>query len=245
MNIGNKNPFRYRGYYFDKEFNLYYLKTRYYDSRLGRFISPDSISYTNPESVMGYNLYAYCNDNPVMYVDIDGHSATLIILGLIGATLGFGIAAYIDSQDGEMFNGDVKWYDYLGASVLGTLVGLGAGWLGGLSSSFTIPTFGIANLGGVAASGITGGIELTISGAQILAGIGASSLILMMASHNRPRNNVDQNKQFKDAVRKVGLNPNDPKVKDELRKIHQYIRKTRQDLGWQELVELIRKGFGW
>ncbi|MBR1891817.1 MAG: hypothetical protein IJ811_04925 [Clostridia bacterium] len=33
-NIGNVNPFRYRGYYWDSEFGWYYLKTRYYYSAL-------------------------------------------------------------------------------------------------------------------------------------------------------------------------------------------------------------------
>ncbi len=40
-NIAILNPFRYRGYYFDTEFNLYYLQNRYYDPQLGRFISAD------------------------------------------------------------------------------------------------------------------------------------------------------------------------------------------------------------
>lgn len=53
---------------------MYYLQSRYYDPALGRFISPDSISYLEPESVIGLNLYAYCGDNPVMYVDPTGHS---------------------------------------------------------------------------------------------------------------------------------------------------------------------------
>ena len=35
--IGNINPFRYKGYYFDSETNLYYLQTRYYDPSIGRF----------------------------------------------------------------------------------------------------------------------------------------------------------------------------------------------------------------
>ena len=34
-----KNPFRYRGYYYDADLGLYYLQTRYYDSNTGRFIS--------------------------------------------------------------------------------------------------------------------------------------------------------------------------------------------------------------
>ena len=71
--IGNINPFRYKGYYFDSETNLYYLQTRYYDPSIGRFISPDSIDYLNNESVDGLNLYAYCGNNPVMRVDPTGH----------------------------------------------------------------------------------------------------------------------------------------------------------------------------
>ena len=67
--IGNINPIRYRGYYWDSEFGLYYLQSRYYDPAVGRFISPDDVSYLDPESVVGLNLYAYCGNNPVMNVD--------------------------------------------------------------------------------------------------------------------------------------------------------------------------------
>lgn len=71
-NIGNLNPMRYRGYYYDEEFALYYLQSRYYDPALGRFISPDSVDYLNPDSVAGMNLYAYCSNNPVMQTDPSG-----------------------------------------------------------------------------------------------------------------------------------------------------------------------------
>ena len=37
--IAAKNPFRYRGYYYDSDLSLYYLNTRYYDSIVGRFVS--------------------------------------------------------------------------------------------------------------------------------------------------------------------------------------------------------------
>ena len=63
--IGELNPFRYRGYYYDTETELYYLQTRYYDPELGRFISQDSIEYAEPETINGLNLYAYCANNPV------------------------------------------------------------------------------------------------------------------------------------------------------------------------------------
>ncbi|MBR6646570.1 MAG: hypothetical protein IKM61_00130 [Eubacteriaceae bacterium] len=37
--VGQLNPFRYRGYYYDSESGLYYLNSRYYDPETGRFIS--------------------------------------------------------------------------------------------------------------------------------------------------------------------------------------------------------------
>ena len=70
--IGNLNPFRYRGYYYDTETDLYYLQTRYYDPEVGRFISRDAIEYADPETIIGLNLYAYCKNNPIMNVDPTG-----------------------------------------------------------------------------------------------------------------------------------------------------------------------------
>ena len=72
--IAEKNPIRYRGYYYDEETSLYYLKSRYYDPITGRFITIDDISYIDPETINGLNLYAYCGNNPVMNVDPNGTS---------------------------------------------------------------------------------------------------------------------------------------------------------------------------
>ena len=65
------NPFRYRGYYYDDDTGLYYLNTRYYDPSMGRFINAD-IYVSTGQGIIGNNMYAYCNNNPVMYVDING-----------------------------------------------------------------------------------------------------------------------------------------------------------------------------
>ena len=67
--IATLNPFRYRGYYFDTETNLYFLKTRYYDPEIGRFMTIDDISYLSPKHINGLNLYAYCRNNPVAGYD--------------------------------------------------------------------------------------------------------------------------------------------------------------------------------
>ncbi len=78
--IAEANAFRYRGYYFDNESGLYYLNSRYYDPIIGRFISPDSLDYLDPSAVGGLNLYAYCGNNPIMYVDPEGHSFLLAVI---------------------------------------------------------------------------------------------------------------------------------------------------------------------
>jgi len=72
--IGSLNPHRYRGYYYDNETNLYYLRTRYYDPETGRFINADDIAILDETktSINGLNLYAYCNNNPIMFIDPTG-----------------------------------------------------------------------------------------------------------------------------------------------------------------------------
>ena len=65
------NPFRYRGYYYDTETGFYYLNSRYYDPSVGRFLNADSALY---KSMLGFNLFAYCENNPVYYIDPYGES---------------------------------------------------------------------------------------------------------------------------------------------------------------------------
>ncbi|MEA4848852.1 MAG: RHS repeat-associated core domain-containing protein [Clostridiaceae bacterium] len=67
------NPFRYCGEYYDLETNTYYLRARYYDPTTGRFLSEDTYTgqVTDPLSL---NLYTYCGNNPVKYIDPTGHS---------------------------------------------------------------------------------------------------------------------------------------------------------------------------
>ena len=83
-NIGDLNPIRYRGYYFDIETGLYYLKTRYYDPQTGRFINMDKIEILDESITLvnGLNLYAYAGNNPVMNVDEDGMFLRRLFRGL-------------------------------------------------------------------------------------------------------------------------------------------------------------------
>ena len=92
--IGNLNPFRYRGYYYDVETKLYYLKTRYYDPELGRFMTIDGIEYLDPETINGLNLYAYCGNNPVMAVDPNGNKWWHWLIGCL-ALVGGAILCFV------------------------------------------------------------------------------------------------------------------------------------------------------
>ena len=71
------NPFRYRGYYYDVETGYYYLQTRYYNPEWGRFLNADSALYGN---MLGFNLFAYCYNNPVNYFDPTGESGIAAVL---------------------------------------------------------------------------------------------------------------------------------------------------------------------
>ena len=65
------NPFRYRGYYYDSETGYYYLQTRYYNPEWGRFLNADGYVNANGD-ILGYNMFAYCSNNPVMGYDPEG-----------------------------------------------------------------------------------------------------------------------------------------------------------------------------
>ena len=71
--VGNK--FRYAGEQYNSITGEYYLRARYYDPAMGRFMNEDTYKgqIENPQSM---NLYAYCVNNPVIYIDPSGHRAS-------------------------------------------------------------------------------------------------------------------------------------------------------------------------
>ena len=68
--LGQKNPFRYRGYIYDDETRFYFILSRYYNAALSKMCSADDVLKTRRE--LGCNLYCYCRNNPVKMVDPDG-----------------------------------------------------------------------------------------------------------------------------------------------------------------------------
>ena len=83
------NPFTYRGYYYDNDLDLYYLQSRYYDSKICRFISPDEIGYLGANGDLNsYNLYAYCSNDPINCVDPTGTFSLKLGIIIAGAIVG-------------------------------------------------------------------------------------------------------------------------------------------------------------
>ena len=93
--IANINPIRYRGYYWDKESELYYLQSRYYDTITKRFVNPDSYVYTG-QDMQSANMYAYCGNCPITKADVSG-SKWMDIDGGVGG--GGGVLVSIGTKE--------------------------------------------------------------------------------------------------------------------------------------------------
>jgi RHS repeat-associated protein len=73
-----ENPFLYSGELWDSTSNLQYLRARWYDPRMGRFISEDTYEgqISNPLSL---NLYTYAHNNPLLYIDPTGNAVETVV----------------------------------------------------------------------------------------------------------------------------------------------------------------------
>ena len=72
--LGYANPFRYRGYIYDDETWMYWLRSRYYYPELHRFINADDVEYLGmDEELLSYNQYSYCRNSPINRFDAEGN----------------------------------------------------------------------------------------------------------------------------------------------------------------------------
>ena len=144
-------PFRYRSYYYDSETGFYYLNSRYYDPQIRRFISADNIDVINasPTELTDKNLYAYCDNNPIMRIDDGGEFWNFVIGAAVGAIIG-GITAAISSYQST---GEVN----VGA----VLIGAGAGAIGGLVGASGLGCVTQAAISGVVSFAANVGTQLT------------------------------------------------------------------------------------
>ena len=130
------NPLRYRGYYYDTETGFYYLQSRYYDPAICRFINADEYSSTG-QGLLGYNMFAYCNNNPVMAADPNGEWLNFVVGAVVGAIIG-GVTAAISS------------YKETGSVNLASVaLGAATGAVGGLIGASGVPAVGQAVASGL------------------------------------------------------------------------------------------------
>ena len=184
------NPFRYKGYYYDTESGMYYCNSRYYVPEWCRWLTADSPSFLQPESLNGMNLFAYCCNDPVNKIDTLGSFAitisTLVWAIAIGAGVGGGIgfgSAYASDVIGNVKKDGFQWSDfntfednwkhYIGATAGGAVAGAGVGLcsvLGGGAGAAMIAQTSLA-IGGVTMSGLSA-LGVGVGGAFVSGGVG-------------------------------------------------------------------------
>ena len=177
--IGQKNPFRYRGYYYDTESGLYYTASRYYDPEVGRFLSPDAIDTltATPSALTDKNLYAYCDNNPVMRQDSSGEFWDLFSAA-VGAVVNVATTVISSAVTGQK----ISFRDVRVAAVSGALQAGGirlklAGALINTGYTFFSSLDSGASLAGAFLSGVTAGVT-TFASVSNLAGFASKGINL-------------------------------------------------------------------
>ena len=183
-NLGTRNPFRYKGYYYDDDTEMYYCKSRFYVPKWRRWLNSDSINYLEPQNITCLNLFAYCNNNPVMYVDENGNfvlSALLLtvalsaLAGAINRLVGQFVSDVVSNawKNGLNFS---KWEFSTWETYVGSTLG---GAIGGALA--TIPGAGIylgSVFGNAASTAISMGLE-NATGRSSYSGVNFISNILV------------------------------------------------------------------
>ena len=194
--LGELNPFRYRGYVYDTETGLYYLQSRYYNPQMGRFINADGELSDVGDSVKGYNLFSYCQNNPTNMSDSEGNwpkwakkivaaaaivIAVTVIAAITVATAGAGSAiacAAVGAAKGALTGFVVGAITGAATNVVSNRVKSGS-WSG--SGKAALEGAGDGALSGTVSGLVTGGLT---SRACFVAGTSVASAAGLVAIEN-------------------------------------------------------------
>jgi RHS repeat-associated protein len=103
-----KNAPKYNSQELDKETGYYFYNARHYDPEIGRFVTADSV-VDGELSTQGWNKYAYCKNNPIIYKDPTGHNVVVLEAPEGAGGLGH-TAALVESKNEE--TGKTEWLYY-------------------------------------------------------------------------------------------------------------------------------------
>ena len=160
--IGELNPIRYRGYCYDAETGFYSTGTRYYDPDVGRFISPDTIAVltATPMGLTDKNLYAYCDNDPIVRADNGGQFWHIVAGAAIGGLIG-GISSIV----GQAVSGQkINWAEVGVSAASGALTGAITAACPGMGAVASGLVHGVIGAGTYAATELVNGRTPTVVG---------------------------------------------------------------------------------
>ena len=147
--MAETNPLRYRGYYYDADTELFYLQSRYYDANVCRFINADSYATTG-QGFLGCNMFAYCLNNPVMRIDLQGEFGALLG-AIIGGGIVGGVIGAVSYAVSCGINGTEMTAEGMGSAIVSGVVNGALGAASGIVD-------GLAIVGSAAVGVITAGV---------------------------------------------------------------------------------------
>ena len=215
--LGTVQPFRYRGYVFDEETGLYYLRSRYYNPWWGRFVNADA-EIAVEAKLWDAKLFLYCANNPVRYTD-DGGNSFWDVLADCGKAL-------------------------LVAAVVVAVVAVVIAATGG-GGGFALAAAGGEIISGaaVADAAMTTAVAAEAAGASLMfASRAGKKFEEDYYSNHYKSHNQAENGQFKEAVRRLKDNYDMNLTQDQQQRLHYAIRHKGYSL--EEIIEEALNMFG-
>ncbi len=160
--IGELNPIRYRGYYYDTETGFYYVSSRYYDPEIGRWLNADTtdVLTATPNELTDKNLFAYCDNNPVTRADQGGDFWHIVAGVAIGGLIG-GISSIV----GQAVSGQkINWAEVGVSAASGALTGAITAACPGMGAVATGIVHGVVGAGTHVATELVNGRTPTVAG---------------------------------------------------------------------------------
>lgn len=247
--LGKLNPFRYRGYVYDTETGLYYLGSRYYNPKTGRFINADSINLitaTPNSATWDKNLFSYCDNNPIIRADSAGGFWHIVVGAAGGALLSGVVQVACNVIEGKSLASGLG-VALLAGAANGALTASGVGAVGSAVGS------GIISAGSSLASQISdGGLENVNFGEVLLYGaVGVGCGIISGAGASSVASGAGGQTQMINLGKKTAsrtwsaLRTNGVEAaKKEAQKATHYYMKSTKKVTDNLLGKKVRKAFG-